>query len=163
MGREGGGGAWSPAQRGCVRGQRLCCGSSCARQVLGAHGKAAMLGNEGAFGHRPWGRGLWSSLCRMEFKRTNLLWVGLGWIGRGQLRVMDESWVTWDRPQKPWPWLFLSKPERCGTCRRQEAGPDELWRGEWGGQQPWMVSPSLLALAQGLASQVLGSFPGEHV
>lgn len=43
------------------------------------------------------------------------MWVGVGWIEWGQLRAMEEGWVTVDRSQKPWPWLSLSKMECCET------------------------------------------------
>lgn len=68
-----------------------------AGQVLGSHGKAAaMLGNEAALGHSPWGKGLWSNLSRMVSKRMNLVWVGVRWMG-------------WEGPQ-------------CGETREASSG-----------------------------------------
>lgn len=64
----------------------------------------------------------------MEFQRRNLVWVGVGWIEWGQLRAMEEGWVTVDRSQKPWPWLSLSKME-CRETFLQEGR--RLGRRSW--------------------------------
>ena len=58
-----------------------------------------MLGNEGTWSHRPWGRGLWSSLCRMEVQEDESGVGVMGQIGRGWIRAM-ESWMTLGRPRK---------------------------------------------------------------